>query len=517
MSASAAQFQFAAEFVTFLAAAAGVALVLLRGELLARTPSARAFLGLGFVSLMGGAFVHGARVIEEADDPALLGLRAGGVLAVGFGTATWTGGRTARAFMWGGLALVAMSVALDLVTGGDSPPLLLMVGGAGLGAALLTASRRSIAARVAASAAGALLLVVLVLSVALSAVLANTVEDQELTRLDARARSEATFAQRGETAARLAEAKVVAANLAGQRAQVLMDLGAGAEGNINDDLAFLSGTYFLGTPLAFVAPGGRVLGATGFDAATAVALAGSEVVRQATQTQQPRASVDVVAGRALAVAASPARVSVVGGAPVFLGVAVAVSQLDDDYLNVHSSDDDTLSLAFADTSGLLATFGPQPDRSVVLPLAREVIATGRSRTVDTPDRFVAVRPVRSADERPVVALIASTPTTVVSESRDSLFRTLFVIALGGTVLALLIASIVGERIGAGLRRLTSAAEGIRRGDFAVRAGFGGEDEVGVLSAAFDSMAGSIQEKTETESRLRNRLEAVRRAQNAGWL
>jgi PAS domain S-box-containing protein len=507
MSASAAQFQFAAEFVTFLVAAAGVALVLLRGELLARVPGGRALLGLGFTALGASAFLHGSRVVEDSDDPVVLALRAGGVVGITLGSLAWSAGATARLFLWGGLAVTVGAVAVDAVASGDLPRVLLIAGAAGLGTATLLASRRAIAARVAAGAAGALLLVVLVLSVALSAVLANTVEDQELTRLDARARSEATFAER-ETTARLGEARIVAANLARERGATLQALAAGGAGSVNGELATLSSTYLLGTPLAFVAPDGKVLGVTGLDPATAVALAGSEVVREALQTVLPAGSVEVVAGRGLAVAASPARVQTPGSNPVLLGVAVAVSGLDDDYLNVRSSDDEALSLALADRTRVLATFGRQADASAVLSLARSVIDTGRGASTTTPARFVAVRPVRAADERPVLAMVASTPTTIVGDSRDSLFRTLFVIALGGTLLALLIAGIVGERIGAGLRRLTRAAEGIRRGDFDVRTAVVGDDEVGVLSAAFDSMAGSIQEKTETETRLRNRLEAV---------
>jgi PAS domain S-box-containing protein len=506
MSASAAQFQFAAEFVTFLAAAAGLALVLLRGELVARVLGARGALGVGFLALGAAAFLHGSRVVEEGDDPVLLTLRGAGVAAVALGSLSWNGGPTSRRLLWAGLLATGAAVAAEVAASGDVPPALLIAGSLAIGASVLGASRRSIAARVAASAAGALLLVVLVLSVALSAVLSNTVEDQELTRLDARANSEATFARR-ETSPRLAEARVVAANLASQRAQRLLDLAGAAEGNVNDDLAFLSGTYFYSTPLAFIAPGGKVLGAAGLDDPTVVALAGSEVVRQALQTQQPRGSVDIVAGRALAIAASPARVNFPGGQPVFLGVAIAVSRLDDSYLTVRSRDDPSLSLALADRTGFIASFGPRPRRSV-LASATEVIDTGRPASTTTPARFVAIQPLRTADDRPILAMIASTPTTVVSESRNSLFRTLFVIALGGTLLALLIAAVVGERIGSGVRRLTRAAEGIQRGELAVRAGIASEDEVGVLGAAFDSMAVSIQEKTEAESRLRGRLEAV---------
>ncbi|HEX9968703.1 MAG TPA: ATP-binding protein, partial [Acidimicrobiales bacterium] len=340
-----------------------------------------------------------------------------------------------------------------------------------------------------------------------SAVLANTVEDQELTRLDAQARSEAVFAQR-ETTPRLAEAKIVAANLGSQRAQQIIDLTGPAEGNINEPLLTLSTEYLVGTSLMFVAPGPEILGNHGFDQATAVALAGSEVVREALATRSPAGSVEVVSGGAYAVAASPATIRVPGAANRFLGVAVAVSRLDRNYLDVRSSEDEELALALADATRVVAAYPEAPSAPAVLAAAADVITTGRQQSLVTPTRFVAVRPVHTADERRILAMIASTPTTVVAESRDRLFRTLFVIALGGTLLALLLASVVGERIGANLRQLTRAAEGIQRGELTVRAGIASEDEVGVLGSAFDSMAHSIQEKTETESRLRNRLEAV---------
>ena len=82
------------------------------------------------------------------------------------------------------------------------------VAGLGLGVALRVATGRSIAARVAANSAAILMLVVLVLSVSLSAVLANTVRDDAGRRLDARAASEADLAQRVEPESAVVVARV---------------------------------------------------------------------------------------------------------------------------------------------------------------------------------------------------------------------------------------------------------------------------------------------------------------------
>jgi PAS domain S-box-containing protein len=114
-----------------------------------------------------------------------------------------------------------------------------------------------------------------------------------------------------------------------------------------------------------------------------------------------------------------------------------------------------------------------------------------------------------------MAVVVASPAATVTGVRDDLFRALFLVALAAAVAALALAAVVGERIGAGLRALTRAAEGIQRGDLSVRAGVVADDEVGVLGAAFDTMAGSIESMAddlrraaEDEARLRNRLEAV---------
>src|SRR5213075_2885509 len=70
-------------------------------------------------------------------------------------------------------------------------------------------------------------------------------------------------------------------------------------------------------------------------------------------------------------------------------------------------------------------------------------------------------------------------------------------------------------IGSALRALTRAAEDIQSGDLTVRARVQSDDEVGVLGAAFDTMADSIESMTgdlkraaDDEARLRNRVEAI---------
>nr|MDQ2754911.1 hypothetical protein [Actinomycetota bacterium] len=187
MSTAAAQLLFAAEFVTMLVAAAGVALVALRPDI-TRSTGGRAAVVLGFVATGAAAFVHGARLFQSNPSVALSVARIGGGLLLLAGANWWSGGRQSKSLLNFG---VTIGLAAAIVESADGPAtlidILLILGSVIVGVSLVQASRRAIAARVAASAAGTLLLVVLVLSVALSAVISSSVQRDELVRLASQA------------------------------------------------------------------------------------------------------------------------------------------------------------------------------------------------------------------------------------------------------------------------------------------------------------------------------------------
>ena len=511
MSASSAQLQFAAEFVLFLAAASGLALLALRGALLNAKTGGEFALTSGFVALGTSAFLHGSRLVDDGGSNLIVGLRTAGIVAVLIGCLWgWVAGEAARILLGVAVAFLAAATFVDSADSSTFSRVSLTIGGLARGAAVLLASRRSIAARVAATAATTLLIVVLVLGVAISAVLVDTVQDSALDRIDLRAKNEARTAA-GQSAIRIQEARIVAASLAGNQDSVNELLAArvaprGSE-QLSKYLARFGERGFLSdVALAYIAQNGLVHGYFNLDVPQVVELAGKPVVTEGLRSGE-RASIELLGNplRAYSVAVEPVESPQTAGRA---GVAIALKRLDESYLDVVADDDPSLSLSLIKNLTVVAQRGGQPSTASVAGMVRTALVDGLASKGIVGDRFVAVAPLKLGDGTPQLALVASSPTTLVDRARDDVFRNLFMVALGGALLALLFAVAIGARIGAGLSRLRTAAEAIQEGDFGVRAGVESADEVGLLSRAFDSMASSIQDKTATEARLRGRLEAV---------
>lgn len=507
-----AQFTFAAEFVAFLAAAAGLAMALLRGGVVVRPAWARTPLGFGFGLLAGAAFLRGSLLIQSGDNAPVVALRALGLVVVIGGSLAWEERGPARQMLW--VALVGLIIATYGQTLGDSGwgDAALIVGSVGILASVLTASRRSLAARVAASAAGVLLLMVLVLSLALSAVLSSTVEHEASLRLDARARTEVNLVNTQSDVA-LRGARLTAQSIATSRGALLLQLAQQPirNGGLEQDLAKLSDQFISNLPIAYFSPDGKVLASVGYDPASLVPLAGSAIVAEAESRKLEVSSVAVVGVDAMAIGAVP----VLLPDRTYLGTVVVAVLLNDGYLNARTSDDPRLRLALVTQTQRLASTPEFATGARARALATGVLSGGLPKSDSFDDLFFSARPVEDAGGTPVMVLVATTPTTLVADTRESLFRTLFLIALGGTLLSLMLAAFVGERIGARVRKLTMAATAIQEGDLTARAGLDVSDEVGVLGSTFDAMASSLEEQTaalrqaaEDELRLRNRLEAI---------
>lgn len=513
VSAAAAQFQFGAEFVAFLAAAAGVALLLLRVELAEGRREARIGLVIGLTALASAAFLDGAHIVPHRTSTAVVGLRLGGAAVVALASVAWAALLRTKVLLTVGVVVTAASVVAAAAGQSTAADAIVGLGGLAIGVAILDASRRSVAARIAASGALTLLVLVLVLSVAQSAVIDSNVRKDAVRRLDSRAQTEA--AAFSETDKRAVEDAAFAATAVGSDTLYRVAQADAYDTNLSLGLKQLNARVFQSGAPVYVSNDSKVLAAAptdalGLDNAGQRELAGSAVVHSLSCSQAPTAQgTEVVRDRAYAV----------GGFAVCQNGAIRgrmaqVIAFDAGYLGTRNGDDKSLGLALMTRSAVLAATGAQPGRAATAGMVGDVVADGRSRSATVGSRFVSVVAVRGT-ESTVFVLVASSPTATVVSTRDRLFRTLFVIALVGTLLALLLAAVVGERIGMRLRRLTTAAEAVRRGESGVRANLSGDDEVGALGASFDAMAESIEDKEGAlraaavgEARLRSRIEAV---------
>lgn len=519
--AAAAQLAFAAEFATFLVSLAGVASAARLG-VLTRRRSWRPILVAGFGAFALAAFLRGALVVADPQATGLAALRLFGGLALFVGLWRWRGRRSRYALLVGLVAFAVAGVGLwtDHQQLGD---VCRLAGAAAFTVALVSAARRSISTRIAVDAAVLVLGVVLLVAIAVSVTVSENVDREAFGRYTARAASEADDAA-AEARVGLGSARIVAGVLASERADVLDRAGAGVPAPedaaaLDAALAALTDARLLDLPEPVV-----LLGASGapvaavpasFPVATRLALAGDPVVREAREAGTERQAVTVVGGEAFAVSAAPVVIRPDGSPQRVAGLVVVARRLDDRYLKVLGTGGESLSFSFATPSRVVATSGSAAEADDARPVVDRVVASGRAARTRRGDRFVAVAPVRGAETRPVLAFVVTAPGTAAADTQRDLFRVLFVVALGSALSAVVLAFLVGERIGKGLGRLTDAARAMQAGaldtDVRVRSG----DELGVLGEAFTSMAGSIRLMTDElravaadEAALRARLQAV---------
>ncbi len=540
MSQPASQLQFAAELVTLLVAASGLVLVMLRSDLIARG-WARLLAGAGFVVIGAAAFAHGSLLVTNDANGGLTAARLAGYLALLVSTAGWSRDWLPRVLFQLGLLVSGAAAIVELsASSATETDVGLIVGGVGMAVGLAVGSRRSIVGRLATVAAGSLLLVVLVLAVALSSVISSSSQRDALDNLRARAELEGNQALAASSSA-TEDARFVAADLTGlfqsSSSNPLVDLASSPSGaadpaarQVAARLGVLGALYPV--RLAYVVAGGQpVLIASGTaDAGLLRSVAQSGPVSATTcATSAGHSELRVQSGTAVVVATYPVCLTTPSPARL-LGVVLVVSPLDAAYLARRQLADPSTSLALATPTAVLDTAGGQPPTGDLRTLAAQVETTDRATAHVVGGRYYAVQPLTqrspagsggqqqpaaAAGAQPVAALVVSSTGQSVTDARNRLERTLFLIALGGTVIALLLVAAVGDRITRGLRRLTEVAERVRRGDTGERADITSSDEVGTLGETFDSMMTSVEAQTAAlqaaagdETRLRNRLQAV---------
>ena len=536
MSTTEVQLRFAAEFALFIVSLGGLGFVALRPDLLVDKALARVAAALGFAALGAAAFLSGALIVDDPADAQLSALRLASVLLLALASWWWRQAQGGRVLLW--LGLVALVVAEVAVQGADDAGSLgdvaRLIGATSIGVSMVLASTRAISARIAATASVILFLVITALAVALSTVITDNIEDEAVRRYSARTQSEAE-APLGEARAALQSATILGVALGSSEGLApdiarLTDVGADpastmAEAgrvlaSIADFQEELADSDPRVGPLVIVDGAGEVrAAAAGVEPAVAALLAKTPVVQQAIDDQGPVLGVGVVSGTPLAIAVAPIELPAAGDARQFRGLVVVTSQLDQTYLETQreSLDEEQpgTGLALVDYTAVLSAVGPEGPDEEVLDLGVAALSGDRGVTRTIDDRFYVARPVEGNQSSPSVALVLSTPTAQFDETRADLYRVLFLVAMGAAAAALALAAIAGERIGAGLRRLTLAATAIREGNLDVTADVHTDDELGALGSTFDSMAGSIRTMTADlrtaaveEAELRGRLEAV---------
>lgn len=549
MSLTDAQIQFAADFLTLVVSAALLAVALLRPPSRARRPVAtllRVIAAAGLLTVGAMAFLHGSLLVTGHSVKALGAARlAGAAVLLPVLPAWWAGRRlgstsVALALLaWVAAGVVELAASPARVTPGFYVDGLLTGGAVVLAVALITLSRDSIAIRVAASGATTLFVVVLVLSLALAAAISSSVQKSEVNRLTDRtqvelgqlyvAGSDAGRAvafvgadlneffqpQPGRTDAIQAAVDGVPSDEAAadtaiaSRIQNLLDVSfaQSPELGINGSIAYLDPTGHVIYP-----PASQVKKDRGLTPTVAQVLASEAAMKVSCAAGKGGHGVFVVSGQVWVAASYPECSS-----GTYDGTVVTALPLGTDYLTIRATTNSSMPITVALVYGSRVTASrgmPLPPEAATF-ARRSEGAAGHAFTSVLNDNFVSSAALQVPSGQPRISLVLSAPATAVLTSRTNLYRTLFLVALGGTVLALGLAIFTGDRITFRLRRLTTTASRIQAGNTGVRAGISGSDEVAVLGSAFDAMIDSVaaQESAlraaaDDETRLRNRIQAV---------
>ena len=547
MSLTDAQIQFAADFLTLVVSAALLAVALLRPPSRVRSRTAtllRVVAAAGLLTVGAMAFLHGSLLVTGHSVKTLGAARlAGGAVLLPVLPAWWAGRRLGSAAVtlallaWVAAGVVELAASPARVTPGFYVDGLLTGGAVVLAVALITLSRDSIAIRVAASGATTLFVVVLVLSLALAAAISSSVQKSEVNRLTDRTHVELsllyvagsdvvrsvafvgtdlnTFFQQSHPNAIQAAVDGVPSDQSAAAAAIGDRIN-----NLLDVYVALSPDLGIDGSIAYLDPSGHAIypSATevakdrGLTPTIAQALAAEVAMRVSCVTGQGGGGVFVVSGQVWVAASYPEC-----STTTHYGTVITALPISSSYLTRRATSNSSmpLTVALVYDGKVDASHGTALPPEAVAFARRSDGAAGHAFTSVLNDNFVSSTVLQPSTGQPRISLVLSAPATAVLSSRTNLYRTLFLVALGGTVLALGLAIFTGDRITFRLRRLTTAASRIQAGNTGVRAGITGNDEVAVLGSAFDSMIDSVaaQESAlrtaaDDETRLRNRIQAV---------
>ena len=575
---------FTVEFLGFLVCAGGAFLAVSRNSLIPGPPSNRITAALGLGALAAAQVLHGGSFVPLDSDPLLLGIYAVGFafLAVALSgavgpragnkksTKTSTAGaflglpiKEPLAFASAGsaafLALVAgtaasrgqlkalwrlcaagVLLAASQVFMAFAPKVEFGVGEIdayanmshaakalgfiALGSWLWTGVRSSIRVRFVASFAGLLLFVVLVLSSALTGVITNSVEEEQLKSTEAQLQGVAN-AYSKEDLSTMRDAAAVAAgdddilNAYNDKKVNVDALSREAEELAGDgNSRGLSFALFMNPSFKRLAYGGTDMVLEGQSIPLprlTTNLAGLPIVRSARGSSAPAASPVRISDGAAIAAASEIR-----SGNSLLGVVVVGRFLDEFEMDRKATTTSPALPSVAVEGKVVASQLPDsvaqrfrvPKRIIRQVEAGETV--GLNQSIGTRSYFTAFAPLGTPPIDDTI-LILSSPASIVAATREEVTRILFLVAMGIGAVVLALAWVSGRRITRPIQRLTVAAGAVREGDLTARADVSGEDEVGQLGETFNDMTAALLRNTndlrfaaEEEQRLRARIETI---------
>jgi two-component system sensor histidine kinase VicK len=563
---------FTIEFLGFLITAGGAGLVLTRPALIPGSAFNRFAASLGFALLAATQVAHGGAFLESDGADLLVAGRTLGLVMIlvglvgalgaargpsaavafsikkplliapagaavllaltAFTASAREGGRALRRLGLAALFLAVAEVLTSSVPGvrfsatTDEP---FAYAGHGakaiafvfLGSWLWAGIRSSIRTRFVASFVTLLVVVVLVLSSALTGVISNNVQDDELNRVGAQLRNAAEILETRGLQDVLSKTQAAAETLSGAPGSLTRAQAASLRAGF--DLGFVMFAQPNAGLIAYSGAGPYVNGRDGDPRSTAMedpdafAILGwlrSDVVRAGAPKAASAQPIDDAVALLAAVQ--------IGGSQSPAGFLVAGQYVDALEMEKISQSAASAFATIMIDRKVVASSLPCDDipggQILTRAEATALVTEGEltlQRDICNKPYFSAVRQLHSASNVPVATLVLSSPASLVAQTREAFTRILFLVAIGIGAVALLLAWLSGRRITRPIQALTETAREVREGDLNVKARVVGDDEVGQLGETFNEMTTSLlrmtndlREAAREEHRLRGRIETI---------
>lgn len=403
-----------------------------------------------------------------------------------------------------------------------------------------SAVKSSIRTRFVASFGGLLVVVILALSTTLTGVISSSVQSEDLNRIQAQAANGVRTID-----IETARLKNTVTNLA-QKAPEIMermrdgtnprDLARGIRRSalVDEDLANFGFIIVdpVNEPQGVAGRGAFVFSRNGEPRRTrlgeedVIRIMGTQVVKEVRKGIAPvSASAAEIPPRASAAEIPPSKMALIGAARVMdgdstVGYVIIGRFVDALFMEALSVEPAKASLLI-DGETAVSTLPARHQESLVIPadlrtrLRRGGNARASAQQLLGQASYLNGFANIDGGPRRVGTLVISSPTNLVSDTRQGVTRILFVASMLVGAIALVLAYLGGRRITRPIQRLTATAGAVREGDLTAQAEVAGTDEVGRLGETFNEMTASLFKMTNDlrqaareEHDLRARIETI---------